>query len=100
MSNEEQIITVSLLDRQFQIKCIDQQREALQEAAYYLDGKMREIRDSGKATGNERIAMMAALNLAFELLTTEKQKNLYLDTMSSRIRDLQQKVALALTEQK
>ena len=41
----------------------------MREAAAYLDAKMREIRDAGKVVGHERIAIMAALNIAHELLT-------------------------------
>jgi cell division protein ZapA len=39
------------------------------QAVEYLDAKMREIRDSGKGVGHERIAIIAALNIAHELLT-------------------------------
>lgn len=96
MTQEDRILNIQILDRKFQIKCANDQVEALQQAAYYLDGKMREIRDSGKAVGNERIAIMSGLNLAFELLTVQRQKDLYLDTMSSRLRDLQKKIETAL----
>ncbi len=96
MTTSDEIITIHILDRKFQLKCTPDQAENLQQAAYYLDGKMREIKDSGKAVGNERIATMAALNMAFDLLTVQRQKDLYLDTMSGRIRDLQKKIEAAL----
>ena len=96
MSSDDRLVNIQLLDRQFQLKCSPDQVEPLQQAAYYLDGKMREIRDSGKAVGNDRIVMMAALTMAFETMNSQRQKDLYLDTMSGRIKDLQKKIATAL----
>jgi cell division protein ZapA len=63
-------VDVSIMGREFRVACPDDEVEALQEAVAYLDKKMRDIRDSGKVIGVERIAIMAALNVAHELLTT------------------------------
>ncbi len=60
---------VSILGRQFRVACTDDEKPELQKAVNYLDAKMREIRDSGKVIGVERIAIMAALNMAHELLS-------------------------------
>jgi len=59
---------VRLLDKDYSVSCPPDEREMLRASAELLDGKMREIRDSGKIIGTERIAVMAALNLAHELL--------------------------------
>lgn len=61
-------VTVQILDKDYLIACPPHQRSNLENAARYLDGKMREIRGSGKVIGAERIAVMAALNIAYELL--------------------------------
>jgi cell division protein ZapA len=61
-------LDVSILGRSFKIACKESEREELGEAVTFLDGRMREIRDAGKVTGGERIAVMAALNIANELL--------------------------------
>ncbi|WMS86216.1 cell division protein ZapA [Pleionea litopenaei] len=61
-------ITLRILEREYQFSSPKSQRDQLVEAARFLDGRMREIRDSGRVVGTERIAVMAALNLAFELL--------------------------------
>ena len=66
MSNETVVVT--LLDKEYQVACPPGQQEALTHSARYLNGKMREIRSSGKVIGLERIAVMAALNIANELL--------------------------------
>ena len=58
-----------LLGRTYRVACDDNEREALMQAVAYLDAKMNEIRKAGKVMGAERIAVMAALNVAHELLS-------------------------------
>ena len=67
---EERPLTldVSLLGRDYRVACRESEREELQQAVQFLDRRMREIRDSAKVAGSERIAVMAALNIAHELL--------------------------------
>lgn len=64
-------VDVSILDRQYRIACPDDERESLMAAVDYLDKKMREIKDSGKIAGTDRIAVMAALNITHELLAAK-----------------------------
>jgi cell division protein ZapA len=61
-------VAVSILDREFLIGCTPEERPGLIAAAAYLDGKMREIRGASRAQGVDRIAVMAALNIAHELM--------------------------------
>ena len=68
MSEDIQRVTVRLLDKEYQIACPEDEREALLESADLLNRKMREIRDSGKVVGVDRIAVMAALNMTHEML--------------------------------
>jgi cell division protein ZapA len=62
-------IEVSILERTFRIACSEEEEAGLRQAVEYLDRKMREIRDAGKVASHERIAVMAALNIAHELLS-------------------------------
>jgi cell division protein ZapA len=62
-------IEISILGRSYKVACSRDEESALIAAADYLDEKMREIRDSGKVIGAERIAIMAGLNLAHDLMT-------------------------------
>jgi cell division protein ZapA len=62
-------IEINILGRSYKVACSRDEERALIAAADYLDDKMREIRDSGKVIGAERIAIMAGLNLAHDLLT-------------------------------
>ena len=64
-------IDVMIMGREFSVSCTDEERQGLLDAVDYLDKKMRDIRDSGKIVGLERIAIMAALNLSHEVLNTK-----------------------------
>jgi cell division protein ZapA len=64
-------LDVALLGREYRVVCKESEREELLQAVQFLDRRMREIRDSGKVAGSERIAVMAALNMAHELLRTK-----------------------------
>lgn len=89
-------VTVQILDKEYCIACPDDQRNNLESAARYLDGKMREIRSGGKVVGADRVAVMAALNITHDLL--HKQQRLDQQASSSReqVRDLLGRVDQAL----
>lgn len=59
---------VLILDKDYLVACPEGEQAALRQSASYLDEKMRQIRASGKIHGLERIAVMAALNIAHEFL--------------------------------
>lgn len=67
MSNKS-TVEVRILDKEYLVTCPEEEQEALLRSARHLDRKMREIRNSGKVFGTERIAVMAALNIANEML--------------------------------
>jgi cell division protein ZapA len=62
-------VEVTIMGRSFKVPCTPEEEPALMAALNYLNNKMREIRDHGKVVGTERIAMMAGLNIAHELLS-------------------------------
>lgn len=64
----QETVHVSIFDRDYAVACAAADRARLIEAAAYLDGKMREIRGQSRLVGLERIAVMAALNIAHESL--------------------------------
>lgn len=91
--------TVRLLDKEYAVACPPDARDALHDSARLLDGKMREIRDSGKIIGTERIAVMAALNLAHELLQqrdTQSGHGGISDDIRYRLRMLQERIDAVL----
>ena len=71
--NDNTTVSLTLLDKEYQVACPPQEQDALRRAARSLDARLRAIRGSGGVVGLERIAIMAALNLSYELQTvTEK----------------------------
>lgn len=71
MSNET--VYVQILDKDYQVACPREERDALQQSAQLLDERMRTIKRSGSVIGLERIAVMAALNLSHELLQAKNR---------------------------
>ncbi|MDQ3025919.1 MAG: cell division protein ZapA [Pseudomonadota bacterium] len=59
-------ITISLLGREFRVGCPEGEEKQLLASVDFLNRKLKEVRDTGKVVGNERIAIMAALNIAHE----------------------------------
>ena len=66
-------VNIKILEKEYQISCPTSERAALMDSAELLNGKMREIRDTGKVIGLDRIAVMAALNMAKELLRSRSR---------------------------
>jgi cell division protein ZapA len=66
--NQPHTVTVKILDKDYQVACPEEQESELVVSAKYLDKQMRSIRETGKVIGLERIAVMAALNISYELL--------------------------------
>ncbi len=65
-AGEKGAMTISLLGREFRVGCPEGQERELLASVEYLNRKLKEVRDTGKVVGNERIAIMAALNIAHE----------------------------------
>jgi len=83
-------LTLRLLDRELKVACPPEQQQELLEAARQLDSRMREIRDVGKVSGVEKIALMAALNLAHELM--QQQSGSHEEDIGDRLRRMQEKI--------
>ena len=84
-------VDVSIMGRNFTVSCTDEERQSLVNAVNFLDKKMRDIRDSGKVIGVERIAIMTALNLAHELLNS-KSGNVDVGDIKRRIAIMQDQI--------
>ncbi|GAA0901087.1 cell division protein ZapA [Rothia nasimurium] len=67
-------VALRLLDREFHIACAPDERAGLVAAAQFLDGKMRELKSNAKVPGFDRIAVLAAVSIAHELLTLRKEQ--------------------------
>ncbi len=92
-------MNVTIMGREFRVACPDEEREELLQSVSYLDKRMREIRDSGKVVGSERIAIMAALNITHELLTTKIRGGFDMGEFKRRIDHMQAALDAAMPEQ-
>jgi cell division protein ZapA len=81
-------VSVRILDREYRVMCDDSERRSLVESALALDEQMRAIRDSGKVTSVEKIAVMCALNLAAENRQLKEQRHQYAEQVDRRIAQL------------
>lgn len=85
-------VSVRILEKEYQVSCPANERTDLLDAAEMLNAKMREIRDSGKVVGLDRIAVMAALNMANDLLKTKAKDQAIESTLGPRLRLLNDRV--------
>ncbi len=91
-------VNISILGKEFTVACPDGERDALSEAARHLDGRMREIQNGGNVIGGERVAVMAALNLANELLQLRQQFNGVPAGIDARLQALHGRIEAVLQE--
>ena len=100
MSSEKiNTLDVTILDREFRVACPNEERAELLDAVAYLDKNMREIRDAGKITSIERIAIMAALNIAHELLTMRLGNGFDMSDFKRRMETMQAAIETVLADQ-
>ena len=96
MSHDPARVSVRILDRDYMVACPYEERPALLEAAEYLNARMREVRDSGKVVGLDRVAVMVALNMANELLQLRTRGNRATVEAGDKVRALRERVESAL----
>jgi cell division protein ZapA len=82
-------LKIKILDKEYQVACKPEDRPALERSAALLNGKMQAVRRSGAIIGLDRIAVMTALNLAYELLASQANGSTahseLLDSIEARI---------------
>lgn len=98
MSNESTPVTVQIMDNEYRIVCPAAEREELLAAAEYLNHTMLDIRSTGKLLGMERIAVMAALNISYELLKCKKETATLGELTNARVRELLHKMEATLSK--
>lgn len=97
MSEEPRPVTVTILDKEYLVACRENERDALHATVDYLNAKMRELRDTGKVIGSERIAVMTALNIAHEFLEYKQRRVSEHGDVHITIRRLHEKISGALS---
>jgi cell division protein ZapA len=91
-------VKVYILDKEFLVACPEEDRDALQASAKYLNDRMLEIRGSGRVVGIDRIAVMAALNLAHEVVESGGESKT-LDGYAARIGQLNARIEETIARQ-
>ena len=93
-------VSVRVLDREYQVACPVEERSDLLDSAEYLDAQMREVRDTGKVVGLDRIAVISALNLANELIKLRRNGGSTEGDLGVRLRGMRERVESALEKSK
>jgi cell division protein ZapA len=96
MSQDQARVSVRIMEKEYVVACPYDERSALLDAAEFLNARMREIRDSGKVVGLDRIAVMSALNLAHEFLRIKDRESKVDSGAGQRVRVLRERVESAL----
>ena len=99
MADPAKTVEINLLGRTYRVACEDGERDALMQAVSYLDAKMNEIRRGGKVMGAERIAVMAALNVAHELLSVKLGGGFDMGRAKRRLSDIESQLDAAIAKQ-
>jgi cell division protein ZapA len=89
-------VSIRILGKDYMVACPAGEQASLISSAKEVDGKMREIRRSGKIIGSERIAVITALNLANELNSANSKVAVIDNDIMKRIHDLQSKANTTL----
>jgi cell division protein ZapA len=89
-------LNINLLGREFRVGCPEGEEKQLLASVDYLNRKLKEVRDFGKVSGNERIALMAALNIAHECLSQKTPGAVDNSAIRRRIIAMQETVDSAL----
>ena len=95
MSEKQTPVTIKILDKEYTVACTDEETESLLNSVDYLNGKMKEVRSSGKVVGSERIVVMAALNIVHEFLQNQGNPAISEDVQDA-IKRVQDKISNAL----
>ena len=97
MTHQDQArVSVRIMEKEYVVACPYEERSALLDAAEFLNARMREIRDTGKVVGLDRIAVMAALNLAHEILKGKDRESRLDNGVGQRVRALRERVESSL----
>lgn len=99
MSQDPIPVSVRILDKEYRVSCGPDEKTGLLESGRMLDQRMREIRQSGRVIGIDRIAVMAALNIAYELINLQRNQVQGQADLDQRLHDLQERLGDALATQ-
>lgn len=97
MSTQANTLSVNILDKEYRIACPTDAESDLLESAHFVDQQMRDIRNSGRVLSIDKIAVMAALNIAHELIKEQKKNQGVQATVDKQVQLVQDKLRSAIT---
>jgi len=100
LSSETARVSVRILEKEYQFACPSEEQDDLVRSAEYLNAKMKQIREAGSVVGTDRIAVMAALNLANDLLKGRNRDESQDMRLEMRLKTLRERVESALEDGK
>ncbi len=89
-------VTIQILDKEYMVSCPAEERDALIASAQLLNSRMREVRESGKVLGTERMAVMTALNVIHEFSTQKSTQNEIISGATTQLERLEAKIRAAI----
>jgi len=90
-------LNIRIMDKDYRVACPQDQQASLKNSADFLNERLNDIKRKGSIIGTERIAIMAALNLAHELLGSQESVDTFND-VDNRVQSLQKKIDIALRD--
>lgn len=96
MSEKNTSVQIRILDKEYHINCPPSDQEALMKSARYLDESMRKVKERGNIHGSEKVAVMAALNITYELLQKNRLINETRRVNGEQLTALEEKIDQAL----
>lgn len=97
MRMDEQEVAISILDRTYHVKCPASEVKQLQASAKLVDDQMRKLRNGSNIISAERLAIVAALNIAQEMMQMRNQNHCYMDVMTSQVKSMQDRIQAFLS---
>lgn len=99
MSDDPLQVSIKILEKDYRIACPPQDQEDLRASARLLDQRMRDIRQHGRVVGTDRIAVMAGLNIAHDLIQLQRAQPPLDEEEGRRLLALQERIAAALVDE-
>jgi cell division protein ZapA len=100
VSSDTARVSVRILEKEYQFACPGDEKDDLVRSAEFLNAKMKQIRDAGSVVGTDRIAVMAALNIANDLLKGRNRDESQESRLGARLKTLRERVESALEDGK
>jgi cell division protein ZapA len=98
MNDRNVRVSVRILEKEYQVACLPEERSELLDSAEFLNNKMKEIRDGGNIVGLDRIAVVAALNLSHELLKLRNRGEAAQGDVGRKVRQMRERVETVLSK--